>query len=114
MNRRGHIGSGEGTETLHGLLEGDDRAGEDALVRGADSVLNVNTRYTERVDAIRHSGGLERVCDQDGLCRPLGFEPKPDRLRRNVDAVTDQVSVESVFVEHHTEDARFTVVVWPH
>ena len=116
MDCRGEACAGELLNIGDGLIHGEDGASQSEFAFGLVSegegpaVCDLNLHGAEGIDAIGHASGGHAVCDEDGARRPLGFEPKANHLWSDMDAIADELRVESGVVEDGGDDSWVTVV----
>src|ERR1700712_5440074 len=89
----GQIRTGVVSESRDCLIEADDAACKNTRLRRTTSVLYEHWSFSQLVSSVRHPGGLERVCDEDGSIGSLRLEPQADHLRSYVHPVADEVCV---------------------
>ena len=78
------------------------------------AVRDIDIKLTELVSAVGHSSGGHRIRHENGAFNTLGPEPKPHELRRNMDAVADQLGIEALVVQRDAENARLAMIERAH
>jgi len=76
--------------------------------------VNFDIKVAELIGAFGHARRRHAVGDKDGLINSFAAEEDLNQLRRNVDAVADQLGEDLGVREQHPDHARFAMVERTH